>query len=122
MMNKEYKHGWHLIMEYDEFPKGLSEDIVRALSAKKTEPEWLLDFRLRAYRRWLTMEEPDWSDNRSIFSALMCLPWIQLLYTLQHGFQHEPSLPQSTPSPLAHVPFSLLLLSCRFMPLSIVGT
>lgn len=64
MMNKEYKHGWHLIMEYDEFPKGLSEDIVRALSAKKNEPEWLLDFRLRAYRRWLTMQEPDWSDNR----------------------------------------------------------
>lgn len=64
MMNKEYKHGWHLLMEYDEFPKGLDEDIVRALSAKKEEPEWLLDFRLRAYRKWLTMEEPDWSDNR----------------------------------------------------------
>lgn len=64
MMNKEYKHGWHLLMEYDEFPKGLNEDIVRALSAKKQEPEWLLDFRLRAYRRWLTMAEPDWSDNR----------------------------------------------------------
>ena len=37
---------------------------MRALSAKKEEPEWLLDFRLKAYRRWLTMEEPDWSDNR----------------------------------------------------------
>ncbi len=64
MMNKEYKHGWHVIMEYDEFPLGLNEDIVRALSAVKDEPEWLLDFRLRAYRRWLTMEEPEWSDNR----------------------------------------------------------
>lgn len=64
MMNKEYKHGWHIAMEYDEFPLGLNEDIVRALSAVKDEPEWLLDLRLRAYRRWLTMEEPDWSDNR----------------------------------------------------------
>ena len=51
-------------MEYEEFPLGLSEDIVRAISAKKNEPDWLLDFRLRAYRRWLTMKEPDWSDNR----------------------------------------------------------
>lgn len=64
MMNKEYKHGWHIAMEYDEFPLGLNEDIVRAISAVKDEPEWLLDFRLRAYRRWLTMEEPEWSDNR----------------------------------------------------------
>ena len=50
-------------MEYDEFPLGISEDVVRAISAKKEEPEWLLDFRLRAYRRWLTMKEPEWSDN-----------------------------------------------------------
>lgn len=70
-------------MEYEEFPKGLSEDIVRALSAKKNEPEWLLDFRLRAYRRWLTMEEPDWSDNRYIFYALMCLTWTQSSFTPQ---------------------------------------
>jgi hypothetical protein len=67
MMNKEYKHGWHIAMEYDEFPLGLNEDIVRAISAVKEEPEWLLDFRLRAYRRWLTMEEPEWSDNRCAY-------------------------------------------------------
>jgi hypothetical protein len=42
---------------------GLSEDVVRAISAKKNEPEWLLEFRLRAYRKWLTMESPVWSDN-----------------------------------------------------------
>jgi hypothetical protein len=72
MMNKEYKHGWHIAMEYDEFPLGLNEDIVRAISAVKEEPEWLLDFRLRAYRRWLTMEEPEWSDNRCLTAAL-CL-------------------------------------------------
>ena len=69
MMNKEYKHGWHIAMEYDEFPLGLNEDIVRAISAVKDEPEWLLDFRLRAYRRWLTMEEPEWSDNRCSTAA-----------------------------------------------------
>lgn len=43
--------------------KGLSEDTVRFISAKKNEPEWMLDFRLRAFRKWLTMKEPDWSDN-----------------------------------------------------------
>lgn len=58
------RFGWKTEVEYEEFPLGLSEDIVRAISAKKNEPEWLLDFRLRAYRRWLTMKEPDWSDNR----------------------------------------------------------
>ena len=58
------RFGWKTEVEYEEFPLGLSEDIVRAISAKKEEPDWLLDFRLRAYRRWLTMEEPDWSDNR----------------------------------------------------------
>lgn len=58
------RFGWKTEVEYDEFPLGLSEDIVRAISAKKNEPDWLLDFRLRAYRRWLTMKEPDWSDNR----------------------------------------------------------
>ena len=45
-------------------PPGLNEDVVRAISAKKNEPDWLLEFRLKAYRRWLTMVEPSWSDNR----------------------------------------------------------
>ena len=58
------RFGWRTLIEYDDFPLGLNEDVVRAISAKKSEPEWLLDFRLRAYRRWLTMKEPDWSDNR----------------------------------------------------------
>ncbi len=44
--------------------QGLSEDVVRAISIKKREPEWMLEFRLKAYRRWLTMEEPQWSDNQ----------------------------------------------------------
>lgn len=64
LLNRPYKHGWQTIIESETFPKGLSEDVVRAISAKKNEPEWMLDFRLRAYKKWLTMEEPSWSDNR----------------------------------------------------------
>jgi len=50
-------------IDSDTFPKGLDESVVRAISAKKQEPEWLLEFRLRAYRKWLEMPEPTWSDN-----------------------------------------------------------
>ncbi len=58
---ERYKHGWSSDIESDFAPKGLDEDIVRFISAKKEEPEWLLNWRLDAYRRWLTMEEPDWA-------------------------------------------------------------
>lgn len=63
LLDRPYKYGFSTIIESDTFPKGLNEDVVRAISAKKNEPEWLLEFRLRAYRKWLTMEEPVWSDN-----------------------------------------------------------
>ena len=63
-MNRPYKYGFKTIIESDTFPKGLDEDVVRAISAKKHEPEWMLDFRLRAFRKWLTMEDPRWSDNQ----------------------------------------------------------
>ena len=59
--SKEYEHGWSVDFEADEAPKGLNEDIVRFISAKKDEPEWLLEFRLKAFRHWLTLEEPDWA-------------------------------------------------------------
>ena len=55
-----YKWGFHTDIETDYAPKGLSEDIVRFISAKKNEPEWLLEWRLKAYRMWLKMEEPRW--------------------------------------------------------------
>lgn len=64
MMNRPYKYGFKTFIESDTFPKGLNEDVVRAISAKKNEPEWMLEFRLRAFKKWLTMEEPHWSDNR----------------------------------------------------------
>jgi Fe-S cluster assembly protein SufB len=58
-----YKHGWSTDIESDMAPKGLSEDIVRFISAKKEEPEWMLEARLKAYRYWLTIqdEEPTWA-------------------------------------------------------------
>lgn len=63
ILDRPYKYGFKTIIESDTFPKGLNEDVVRAISAKKGEPEWMLEFRLKAFRKWLTMEEPKWSDN-----------------------------------------------------------
>ena len=57
----QYKYGFETTIEMDKAPKGLSEDIVRFISAKKREPEWMLEWRLEAYRRWLTLEEPTWA-------------------------------------------------------------
>jgi Fe-S cluster assembly protein SufB len=56
----KYKYGFDSDIEQEFAPKGLNEDIVRFISEKKNEPQWLLDWRLEAYRRWLTLEEPDW--------------------------------------------------------------
>ncbi len=56
-----YKYGFTTDIESEKAPKGLSEDIVRFISAKKNEPEWLTEWRLEAYRRWLTMREPNWA-------------------------------------------------------------
>ena len=60
----EYKYGFSTDVEVDSFPKGLSEEVIRALSEKKNEPEFLLEFRLRAYRRWLEMDEPHWVNAK----------------------------------------------------------
>ena len=58
---EEYKHGFVSKIEVEEFPRGLNEEIIRMISARKEEPEWLLDFRLKAFRRWQKMKEPDWA-------------------------------------------------------------
>ena len=60
--SKEYEHGWTVNLETDEAPKGLNEDIVRFISAKKGEPAWLLEWRLKAFRAWLQMTEPTWPN------------------------------------------------------------
>lgn len=57
----QYKYGFETIIESEKAPRGLSEDTVRFISAKKNEPQWMLDWRLEAYRRWLTMTEPTWA-------------------------------------------------------------
>src|SRR5499427_7969090 len=58
LANREYKYGWVTDIESETIPRGLNEDTVRLISAKKHEPEWMLEFRLKAYRHWLTMKEP----------------------------------------------------------------
>ena len=62
LANQEYKHGFVTDVESDTIPKGLNEDVIRLISAKKEEPEWLLDWRLKAYRLWTTMTEPHWPN------------------------------------------------------------
>ncbi len=62
LANREYQYGFVTDIESDVVPKGLNEDIIRLISAKKNEPEFMLEWRLRAYRHWLTMEEPAWPN------------------------------------------------------------
>src|ERR1700722_17065150 len=58
---QKYKYGFVTDIESETAPRGLSEDTVRFISAKKNEPAWLLEWRLKAYRHWVTMAEPDWA-------------------------------------------------------------
>lgn len=60
----DYKYGFVTDIETDTIPAGLSEDVIRLISAKKEEPEWMLQFRLKAYRHWLTMKMPEWANLR----------------------------------------------------------
>ena len=60
--SQEYKYGFITDIEADQAPPGLNEDIIRLISAKKNEPQWMLDFRLKAFRHWLTMKEPTWAN------------------------------------------------------------
>jgi len=60
LVNRPYKYGFVTDIESDTIPKGLNEDVVRLISAKKNEPQFMVDFRLRAYRQWLTMDSPTW--------------------------------------------------------------
>ena len=62
LVNQPYKHGFVTEIESDIAPKGLNEDTIRLISAKKNEPEWLLAFRLKAYNKWLSMTEPQWQN------------------------------------------------------------
>ena len=61
LIKRGYEHGFVTEIESDTFPPGLNEDVIRALSAKKNEPEWMTEWRLKAYQHWLTMEQPSWA-------------------------------------------------------------
>ncbi len=61
LADQEYKWGFVTDIDADTIPKGLNEDVVRLISHKKEEPDWMLEFRLKAYRHWLTLEEPRWA-------------------------------------------------------------
>jgi len=61
MVEQKYRHGFVTDIDSDTIPPGLSEDVIRAISLRKNEPEWLLEWRLKAYRHWLGMEQPDWA-------------------------------------------------------------
>ena len=61
LVSQPYKYGFVTEIETDKIDKGLSEEVVRLISSKKDEPEFLLNFRLKAFRHWLTLEEPDWA-------------------------------------------------------------
>src|SRR6185503_1114236 len=62
LAEQEYKWGFETAIEADSAPRGLSEDTIRFISAKKNEPDWMLEWRLRAYRHWTTMKEPTWHN------------------------------------------------------------
>ena len=61
LTHQDYQHGFVTDIDTESIPAGLSEDVVRLISKKKGEPEWLLEWRLKAYRHWLTMTEPTWA-------------------------------------------------------------
>ena len=62
LANREYEFGFITDVEAESVPPGLNEDVIRLISAKKNEPDFLLEWRLKAYRHWLTMEEPKWQN------------------------------------------------------------
>ena len=61
LTEKEYKYGFVTDIDADVIPRGLNEDVIRIISAKKMEPEFMLEWRLKSYRHWLTMKEPTWA-------------------------------------------------------------
>jgi Fe-S cluster assembly protein SufB len=81
----QYKYGFETEIEMDKAPKGLSEDTIRFISAKKNEPQWMLDWRLEAYRRWVTLQEPTWA----------CVNYPKIDFQDIHYY----AAPKSTPGP-----------------------
>ena len=70
---EKYKYGFTTEVHTDIIERGLNEDVIRLISSKKDEPEWLLEFRLKAYRHWLTLEMPTWAHRLSLVGSEMCI-------------------------------------------------
>ena len=83
-VSSEYKYGFTTDIETDVIERGLNEDIIRRISAKKNEPEWLLEFRLKAYRKWLEMKVPDWGklEIGNIISTNYIIHRTKIKYTI----------------------------------------
>src|SRR3989338_5765480 len=62
LSSREYKYGFYTEIETDRIPKGLNEDVISLISEKKNEPDWMLEWRLKAYKHWQTMIEPKWPN------------------------------------------------------------
>ena len=62
LVNQPYKYGFSTVVEKENFSKGLNEDVIRSISKKKNEPEFLLNFRLKAYKKWKEMKCPEWAQ------------------------------------------------------------
>jgi Fe-S cluster assembly protein SufB len=78
----DYKYGFTTDIETDIIPVGLNEDVVRIISAKKNEPEWMLDYRLKAYHQWTKMKMPEWAHLKipeTILSLVLVKPSFNLL-------------------------------------------
>ncbi|MFI5386363.1 MAG: Fe-S cluster assembly protein SufB [Fimbriimonadales bacterium] len=73
--NREYEHGWSVDLEVDQFPPGLNEDVIRALSKKKEEPEWMCEWRLKAFRHFLTMKAPNWPNVHYVKPDLQAISY-----------------------------------------------
>ena len=98
-MSGTYKYGWSTDIEMDYAPKGVNEDIVRLISEKNEEPEWMTDWRLQAFKRWKQMAEPEW--------AMLNYPAIdyqdQYYYARPKAWRKSPkALMMSTPSYWRH--------------------
>ena len=94
--DRKYKYGFVTDIDSDTAPKGLNEDIIRFISAKKNEPDWLLEWRLKAYRHWLKMDEPVW--------AHVSFPKIDY----QDAYYYSAPKPRDNPSSLDEVDPELL--------------
>ena len=84
----DYEHGWSSPIETEFAPKGLTEDTVRFISAKKDEPQWMLDWRLKAFALWQTMEAPDWAKLEIEVDRVMFCEQLDQVRIIRNNVMH----------------------------------